>query len=283
MATVSKFKLALIQLAVGSSKADNLLRAVQKVKEAATQGAQLVALPECFNSPYGTAYFSDYAEELGTGESSLALSQAAKDNKIYLIGGSFPERKDGKLYNTSTTWGPNGSLLAVHRKIHLFDIDIPGKIKFQESETLSPGNDLTSFQFGDLCKIGIGICYDMRFAEMAQLYAHAGCKLLIYPGAFNMTTGPAHWELLQKCRALDNQVYVAAVSPSRIESSSYVAWGHSSVVSPWGEVVAKAEHHESILYADIDLDYLEQVRQQIPITKQRRTDIYEVSNKSGIK
>lgn len=132
------FKLALIQLAVSSNKADNLQRAAQKVKEAADQGAHLVALPECFNSPYGTGmnfckiagtiknsqsiqkltgYFAEYAEEIETGESSKALSQAAKDNQVYLIGGSFPERKDGKLYNTSTTWGPNGSLLAVYRKV----------------------------------------------------------------------------------------------------------------------------------------------------------------------
>lgn len=277
---LSKFKLAVIQLAVGPNKLENLRKSTQLIKEAALNGAQLVALPECFNSPYGTAYFAEYAETLDQ-ESAKSLSAAAQDNQIHLIGGSFPEKKDGKLFNTCTVWGPQGNLLAVHRKMHLFDIDIPGKIRFQESETLSPGNELTTFQFGDYCQVGIGICYDIRFAEMAQLYAKKGCKLLVYPGAFNTTTGPAHWELLQRGRAVDNQVYVAAASPARDVNHSYQAWGHSSVVSPWGEVIATTEHDEHIVYADIDLAYLQQIRDQIPLTHQRRTDIYEVTEKGG--
>jgi len=273
-----KFKLALIQLTVGPNKLDNLKRATQLIKEAATNGAQLVTLPECFNSPYGTGYFAEYAETLDQ-ESANCLSTAASDNKVHVIGGSFPEKKDGKLFNTCMVWGPKGDLLAVHRKMHLFDIDIPGKIRFQESETLSPGNELTTFQFGEYCQVGIGICYDMRFAEMAQLYAKKGCQLLVYPGAFNTTTGPAHWELLQRSRAVDNQVYVATASPARIADSTYKAWGHSSVVSPWGEVIATTEHDEDIVYADIDLEYLHQIRDQIPLTRQRRTDVYEVVEK----
>lgn len=280
MALSSKFKLALIQLTVGASKADNLIRAAQFIKEAAVAGAQLVTLPECFNSPYGTGYFAEYAENLESGPTSTTLSNAAKENQIYLIGGSFPEILGGKLFNTCTVWDPNGNLLAVHRKIHLFDIDIPGKIRFQESETLSPGDKPTTFQLGDLCQVGVGICYDMRFAELGQLYAKKGCKLLVYPGAFNMTTGPAHWQLLQQCRAVDNQVYVASASPARVSDATYVAWGHSSVVSPWGEVIATTDDQEGIVYADIDLDYLQQVRDQIPITKQRRNDIYDLIEKS---
>merc|ERR1712071_321342 len=201
----SKFKLALIQLAVGPNKLENLKKATQMIEEAALNGAQLVALPECFNSPYGTGYFAEYAETLEE-ETAKSLSAAAEENHIHLIGGSFPEKKDEKLFNTCTVWGPKGNLLAVHRKMHLFDIDIPGKIRFQESATLSPGNELTTFQFGKYCQVGIGICYDIRFAEMAQLYAQKGCQLLVYPGAFNTTTGPAHWELLQRGRAVDNQL-----------------------------------------------------------------------------
>jgi len=278
--TLTKFKLALIQLAVGPNKLENLKKATQMIKEAALNGAQLIALPECFNSPYGTSYFAEYAETLDQ-ESAKSLSMAAQENQIHLIGGSFPEKKDGKLFNTCTIWGPKGNLLAVHRKMHLFDIDIPGKIRFQESETLSPGNELTTFQFGEYCQVGVGICYDIRFAEMAQLYAQKGCQLLVYPGAFNTTTGPAHWELLQRGRAVDNQVYVATASPARIPDSSYSAWGHSSVISPWGDVIATTEHDEHIVYADIDLEYLQQVRQQIPVTKQRRNDVYEVTSKHG--
>ena len=271
------FRLALVQLAVTASKADNLSRAAKLIKEAASKGAKVVALPECFNSPYGTSYFPEYAEKI-PGPSTETLMKVAKENSIFLIGGSIPEEDDGKLYNTCTVYNPEGNMVAKHRKVHLFNIDIPGKIRFQESETLSPGNTFTTFEtpFG---KFGVGICYDIRFAELGQIYAKEGCSVLIYPGAFNMTTGPAHWELLQRARALDNQVFVATVSPARDEKASYIAWGHSTVVSPWGEIIATTEHEEAIVYTDIDLKMVDNVRNQVPVTSQRRHDLYEVARK----
>ncbi|XP_058495309.1 omega-amidase NIT2 [Solea solea] len=272
---MSKFRLAVVQLHVTSVKSENLSRTRTLVKEAAQQGSKVVLLPECFNSPYGTNFFSEYSEKI-PGESTRLLSETAKENKVYVVGGSIPEEDDGKFYNSCTVFGPDGEMILKHRKIHLFDIDVPGKIRFQESETLTPGNTLSMFET-PFCKVGVGICYDMRFAELAQLYGRKGCHLLVYPGAFNMTTGPAHWELLQRARALDNQVYVATASPARDETASYVAWGHSSVVNPWGEVMTKAGAQETVIYADIDLQYLSDVRKQIPITSQRRHDIYEVS------
>ncbi|KAK3095721.1 hypothetical protein FSP39_018053 [Pinctada imbricata] len=268
------FKLACVQLAVTATKSDNLVRAAKLVKQAAQQGSKIIALPECFNSPYGTSYFPEYAEQI-PGTSSNELSKMAKENSVFLIGGSIPEESDGKLYNTCCVYNPDGNLVAKHRKVHLFDIDVPGKIRFQESETLKPGNSFTTFDT-PYCKVGIGICYDIRFAELAQIYANQDCKLLVYPGAFNMTTGPAHWELLTRARAIDNQLYVATVSPARDESATYVAWGHSSVVSPWGNVVATTDHEETILYSDIDPSYPDEVRSQIPIRNQKRQDMYEV-------
>lgn len=272
---MSKFRLAVVQLQVTSVKADNLSRARRLVKEAAGQGVKVVLLPECFNSPYGTNFFSAYAERI-PGESTQVLSEIAKENEVYLVGGSIPEEDGGKLYNSCAVFDPEGQMILKHRKIHLFDISVPGKIHFQESETLSPGNTLSMFDT-PFCKVGVGICYDIRFAELGQLYSRKGCQLLVYPGAFNMTTGPAHWELLQRARALDNQVYVATASPARDETSSYVAWGHSTVVNPWGEVISKAGPEEAVIYADIDLQYLSDIRQQIPITMQRRNDLYTVT------
>ncbi|XP_077861747.1 omega-amidase NIT2-like [Saccoglossus kowalevskii] len=270
----SAFRIALIQLAVTANKVENLTRASKLISEAAKSGAKIISLPECFNSPYGTKYFPEYAEKI-PGQSTESLSKAAKDNEVFLVGGSIPEEDNGKLYNTCTVYNPKGEMIAKHRKIHLFDIDIPGKFKFKESDALSPGNTLTVFDTG-FCKVGIAICYDIRFAEIAQLYCKQGCGLLLYPGAFNMTTGPAHWEILQKARALDNQLYVAAISPARDETASYIAWGHTSAVNPWGEVIAKANHEEKIVYADIDLAYMNEVRQQIPLQHQRRHDLYQV-------
>ncbi|CAG8537043.1 23503_t:CDS:10 [Cetraspora pellucida] len=260
------FKIACIQLAVSSDKSKNLTNAKNKILEASKNGAKIICLPECFNSLYGTNYFSQYAENIPNGES---------ESKAYIIGGSIPEREDstGKLYNTCTVYNPEGSMIAKHRKVHLFDIDIPGKITFKESDSLSAGNSLTHFdtKFG---KIGVGICYDIRFPEMAMIAAQEGCIVMFYPGAFNMTTGPLHWELLQRARALDNQFYVATCSPARDMSATYNAWGHSTVVNPSGAVIATTDHEESIIYADIDLDEMKSIRQSIPTTLQKRYDLY---------
>lgn len=265
-------RLGLVQMAVGSDKSVNLARAAKLVAQAAANGAAVVALPECFNSPYGTQYFGNYAEEF-PGQSTKALSDIAKSNKVYLVGGSIPEREGRHLYNTCTVYNPQGELLATHRKIHLFDIDVPGKIRFQESETLTAGNSFTCFDAGAF-RIGVGICYDIRFPELAQIYASKGCHLLLYPGAFNMTTGPAHWELLQRARAVDNQLYVATVSPARDPEATYTAWGHSTVIDPWGEVKATTAESEDIVYAEIDLNRIAEVRQSVPTASQKRHDMY---------
>jgi len=205
------------------------------------------------------------------------LSAAAAEHKVYLVGGSIPERDpvDNKVYNSCVAFGPDGSILTKHRKMHLFDINVPGRIVFKESDTLSAGQSLSTFTtpYG---KVGLGICYDMRFPYLAMLLRDEGCKILIYPGAFNMTTGPAHWELLQRARALDTQSYVAAVSIARNPTSSYQAWGHSTVINPWGEVLATTDENPAIVYADMKLNRVEEIRQQIPVSFQKRNDLYEL-------
>jgi len=271
------FRLGLVQMNVTEYKNYNLTTATTSIKEAVSGGANVVALPECFNCPYGIEHFKDFAENVPNGVSSKLMSALAADYKVYIIAGSIPERgDDGMLYNTSVTYGPTGEVLGKHRKVHLFDIDVPGKITFQESAVLNGGNNLTIIDT-EWCKIGVGICYDIRFAEMAQIYRQNGCDLLVYPGAFNMTTGPAHWQLLQQARAVDNQVYVATISPARNVNAGYVAWGHSMVVNPWGSVVVEASEEPKVVFADIDLDYIKQVRSQIPVSTQKRTDLYKLA------
>lgn len=271
------FRAALVQSRVGKDRTKNLENAAKLIAEAKKGGAKLVALPECFNSPYGTKFFNEYAESIPNGPTCQMLSQAAKDHSIYLVGGTFPEVENNKFYNTCTVWNPEGKLLVKYRKMHLFDIDIPGGITFKESDVLHAGNELVTFDFEGV-KVGLGICYDMRFEELAKLYRLQGCELLIYPGAFNMTTGPIHWELLQRARALDNQVYVFAISPARNEQG-YIAWGHSQITNPWGKVTVRAGHEEEIIYDDIELEECDKIRQQIPIFGQRRTDIYDTIKK----
>jgi len=256
--------------------------------DAHSQHAKLIVLPECFNSPYSNSHFRTYSEEIpapaadcsldSVSQPSLkAMSELAVETSTFIIAGSIPEREAStdRLFNTSVVFNPQGQIVAKHRKAHLFDIDIPGKITFMESKTLSAGNTVTTFEtpFG---KIGLGICYDLRFPEYAQVCANLGCEILCYPGAFNTTTGPLHWELLLRARALDNQLYVLGVSPARLITAElpYPTYGHSTAVGPWGDVLAKMDELPAVRVVELDLDRVREVRAQIPIRAQKRFDLY---------
>ncbi|CAA2989582.1 omega-amidase, chloroplastic-like [Olea europaea subsp. europaea] len=274
---ISKFKIALCQLYVTSDKDRNIAHARETIEEAARKGAQLILLPEIWNSPYSNDSFPVYAEEIDANKSpsTAMLSEVSQRLKITIIGGSIPERSGDRLYNTCCVFGTDGKLKTKHRKIHLFDIDIPGQMTFKESKTLTAGETPTIVDT-DVGRIGIGICYDIRFQELATIYAARGAHLICYPGAFNMTTGPLHWELLQRARAADCQLYVATCSPARDSNSSYVAWGHSTLVGPFGEVIATTEHDEAIVISEIDYSLIEQRRTFLPFQRQRRGDLYQL-------
>lgn len=179
-----------------------------------------------------------------------------------------------KVYNTSFSFDREGNLIGKHRKVHLFDIDVKGGIRFMESDTLTPGQDVTIIDT-EYCKIGVAICYDVRFPELSRKMALEGAKVIVLPAAFNLTTGPAHWDLTMRARALDNQVYFAAVSPARDMEGPYQAYGSSCIVTPWGEFSGKADEKETIVYGEIDLDYVDSVRDQLPLLKHRREEIYK--------
>jgi omega-amidase len=266
------FQLALCQMKVAMEKKQNLTTAEAMIREAAEKGSQVIALPEMFNCPYSNKYFREYAEEDG-GETVRFLSSLAKELKIYLIGGSIPELADDKVYNTSYSFNKEGDTIGKHRKMHLFDIDVKGGIRFMESETLTPGETMTILDT-EFCRIGVAICYDVRFPELFRKMTLDGARLVILPGAFNMTTGPAHWDLTMRARALDNQIYFAAVSPARDTEGPYQAYGNSCVVNPWGEFSGRTDARESIVYAKIDLDYVEEIRNQLPLLKHRRPALY---------
>lgn len=270
-----KWVLGIIQNMVSDDKDRNLIRAGDMIREAAAQGAKAVALPEMFNCPYDSKAFPLFAESYPEGETIRMLSEAAAANKIYVFGGSIPEKEDDHIYNTCFVFGPDGSLLARHRKIHLFDVDITGKLRFKESDTLGAGNEITVVNTS-LGKIGVGICYDIRFPELARLMTLQGAVLMVVPAAFNMVSGPAHWELSIRMRAVDNQFYVAGIAPARNEAASYVAYGHSMAADPWGQVIGALEEKEGLLTVEIDSQKAEQVRREFPLLKHRRLDIYDV-------
>lgn len=272
---------------VVDNKEENIKKAIGMIKDSKKQGADLAVLPEMFNCPYENEKFIEYGEELEKSQTLKKIAETAKEENIHILAGSIPEieissSEDGKeeksIYNTSVLFDNHGKILGKHRKMHLFDIDVKGKIYFKESDTLSAGSDFTVIET-ELAKIGIGICYDIRFVELSRIMTLNGAKILIFPGAFNLTTGPAHWEILFKSRALDNQVYAIGVAPALDKSANYNSFGHSIAVNPWGEVIEELGFDEDLKIVEIDLDEIERIREEIPILKNRRTDLYEIKEK----
>lgn len=257
-------KIAAIQMAVGQDKMENVMRAGRYLEQAAAQGADLAVLPEMFCCPYQTELFPVYAEREGQ-ETWKMLAGYAKTHGIYLVAGSMPELgDDNRVYNTSYVFDRRGRQIGKHRKVHLFDIDVEGGQYFKESDTLWAGEGMTLFEteFGTM---GLCICFDIRFPELFGQMAAGGAKMVFVPAAFNMTTGPAHWELLFRARALDYQMYVMGCAPMRDETASYHSWGHSILTDPWGRVVCQLDEKEGILTAQIDWELLERVRREIPL------------------
>ena len=266
------FKLALCQLKGSYDKEESRQTVRRYVTEAASNGADVIALPEMWDCPYSNDYFREYAET-ADGETVKFMSDLAAELGVYLIGGSISEIDDDKVYNTAFCFDREGRMIGRHRKTHLFDIDVEGGIRFMEYDTLTAGDSATVIdtEFG---KIGVAICYDVRFPELFRRMTLDGARMVILPAAFNMTTGPAHWDITMRARALDNQIFFAANSPARDEEGIYVAYGNSCIVSPWGDFIAHADEKECILYADIDFDYEDSIRNQLPLLKHRRPELY---------
>jgi predicted amidohydrolase len=256
-------------------KLANIEKAVASVQVAARSGADLAVLPEMFCCPYETVSFPRYAEEEG-GPAWTAMARAAAENHLYLVAGSMPEcDQDQRVYNTAYVFDRQGNQIGKHRKMHLFDIDVEGGQYFKESDTLSPGNQATVFAT-EFCRIGLAICYDIRFPELCRLMVDEGAQLIIVPAAFNMTTGPAHWEMLFRTRAVDNQVYMVGAAPARQTDAPYVSYGHSLIVSPWGDILTQLVEAEGMAIKALDLSQVAKVRAELPLLTQRRTDVYRL-------
>jgi len=271
---MAQMRIASIQLLGKATKQETYEHILSLVSRIPDGAADLWMLPEMWNGPYEAKRFPEFAEPEG-GPSWQFLSALAKERGVYLCGGSIAELDGERVYNTAYVFDPEGHQVAKHRKMHLFDIDVTGGQRFFESDTLSPGNDVTVFDT-PFCTMGLCICYDFRFPELSRLMVDQGAKVILVPAAFNMTTGPAHWELLFRSRAVDNQVYTVGVAPARDLAVSYHSWGHSIVCSPWGEVLSEMDETEGVAITSLDLDRLGTVRRELPLLSHRRTDIYRV-------
>lgn len=258
---------------VVDDKESNINHAIELIKIASDNHADIITLPEMFNCPYDNNKFVENAEVEEDSPTLDAMKEIANNEKIYLQCGSIPEKEKSNIYNTAYLINPDGKIIAKHRKMHMFDIDTD-TMKFTESDTLTPGNEVTTVQT-PIATISLAICYDVRFNELWTIMNQKNSDIVLLPGAFNKTTGPLHWETLLRARAIDNQLFVVATSPSQIENNYYVAWGHSMIVDPWGKIKAQAHEKEEIIYAHLSPESKNNVRQQIPILKNKRNDIYE--------
>ncbi len=271
---MSKIKIAVLQVKTELEWEKTMDKVHSMLTEAKSSGADIAVLPEMFSCPYDGRYFRTFAA-MGHEKTVERLSQWAAELRLIVVGGSVPEADAGKLYNSCFVFNENGEQIARHRKVHLFDVDLPG-MRFKESNNFTPGNEITTFEtrFGTM---GCAVCFDLRFPELFRAMAVRGAKVVFLPAQFNMTTGPKHWEMSLRMRAVDNEMFVVGAAAARYEGFSYECWGHSAVVDPFGMVVSDCDEKEQILYADIDLDRVEQVRQELPTFLKLRRDVYTVA------
>jgi predicted amidohydrolase len=260
----------------GPDKAANLEKAEPLVARAAATGADVVVLPEKWNAIGDGDVLYAAAEPLEGGETVEAMADWARRHGITLVGGSIAEQREGreKLSNTSIAFGPDGEVLGVYRKIHMFDVDVDG-VSYRESEHERPGEELVDAEIPGLGRVGLSICYDLRFPELFRILAVRGARLLTIPSAFTAATGRDHWEPLLRARAIENQAFVLAPNQAGAAVPHFDSYGHSAIVDAWGGLLAAApDRGECFVAADLDLAAQDRGRDSLPSLANRRPDAY---------
>jgi len=266
---MADMKIAALQMVSGPDLGANLIAASQLLESAAAQGAHLAALPEyfCLMGHQDSDKLA-IAEDLGHGPIQAMLSRAARELRLWLIGGTLPIKADqpGRVRNTTLVYSPTGEVAARYDKIHLFAYD-NGRESYDEARVLEAGSQPATFN-AEAVRVGLSVCYDLRFPELYRSYNP--CELIAVPAAFTYTTGEKHWELLLRARAVENQCYVIAPAQGGKHENGRRTWGHSMIVDPWGEVLAVLPEGEGVVCADIDPVRLAQIRQQLPALAHRK-------------
>jgi predicted amidohydrolase len=268
-----RFLAAAIQLGASSDKDANIAAAARLARTAAERGASLIVLPEVFFWR-GAREDERAAAEPIPGPTTARLAALAAELRVHLVGGSLLEAAPGtaKAYNTCTVFDPRGRLLATYRKVHLFDVDIPGHVCVRESDTRAPGSEPVTVAT-ELGRLGLSICYDLRFPELYRQLGAAGAEIICVPSAFTFATGAHHWEILLRARAIENQVYVVAPNQIGRGASGVMDYGHSLIVDPWGTPIARASNQDTVVLAEIDRDYLARVRRELPCLAHRTLSV----------
>jgi nitrilase len=264
-------KLAALQMVSTPDVARNLQAAARLIAQAADAGARLALLPEyfCLMGRRDSDKF-DIAEAPGDGPIQRFLSEQAQQHRLWLLGGTLPLRESGAalLRNSCLVFSPDGQLAARYDKMHLFAFD-NGSERYDEGRVLQPGGELVALQ-ADALRVGLSVCYDLRFPELYRALMQPPCDLITVPSAFTFTTGRAHWELLLRARAVENQCYVLAAAQGGTHENGRRTWGHSLLIDPWGEVLAVRAEGEGVVLGELDTGRLGQVRTQLPALAHRR-------------
>lgn len=265
-----RFLAASVQMTSTDDRDANLAQAMDLVDRAAARGASFVALPENVDliGPQGVKVAA--AEPLD-GPTFSSFRSKAIERRVWLLAGSIAEVSDlpGKARNTSVLFSPDGSIAAVYRKIHLFDVDLGNGPSFRESEVVEPGGEVVVADT-DLARFGMTICYDLRFPELYRALVDRGAEVLLIPSAFTMQTGKDHWEVLIRARAIENTSWVIAPAQSGHHGGKRWSYGHAMIVDPWGTVVARCSDGPGLCIAEIDPEILERVRRELPSIRHRR-------------
>jgi deaminated glutathione amidase len=267
---VNRFSAAVVQMNSTADVDRNLASAERLVEEAAQRGATFVGLPENF------AYLKSEGEPVPApqaidGPWVRRMSELARRHRLTLLLGSFPEGidRDRRIYNTSVLLGPDGNVLGSYRKIHLFDIDLPGLEHLKESRSVAPGKDAVVVDAG-FATIGLSICYDLRFPELYRELTLQGAQVLAVPSAFTERTGKDHWEVLLRARAIENLAYVFAPAQFGVHGKGRSSHGHAMIVDPWGSLVAQVAEGEGVAIAEMDMERLDRVRRDLPALSHAR-------------
>lgn len=263
---------AVLQMSSGADAAVNRRAAERQVRDAAGQGATLIVLPETWNLMGGPAAVVPGAEDLD-GPSLSLMAGLARALGVTIVAGSIGERTSAgeRVRNASAVFGPDGRRIAVYRKLHLFDVTVGGRA-YRESATVAPGDGLVAVDT-DTLRLGLSVCYDLRFPELYRGLADLGVQAVAVPSAFTARTGRDHWEVLLRARAIENQVFVLAAGQIGRHPDGSTSWGHSMIVDPWGAVLAEAGDGEGVVIADLDLAHQDRIRADLPVLQHRRPEL----------
>jgi deaminated glutathione amidase len=269
-----RIRVACVQLTSSLDKAANLERAERLVARAAATGADIVVLPEKWNGVGSADELREIAEPLEGGESVDAMASWAREHAVALVGGSITERREGreKLSNTSLVFDADGELAAVYRKIHLFDVDVGGH-SYRESEAEEAGEEPVVAEL-EGWRVGLTVCYDLRFPELYRILALEGAELVTVPANFTAYTGRDHWEVLLRARAIENQLYVVAAGQFGEPIPGRPSYGRSLIADPWGTVLAQAPDEETVIAAELDRARLQDIRRRLPSLANRQGAAY---------